>query len=136
MTEAIYSILTNDPDVAFMVGTRIYPERIPLEAVYPAISFQLISDNPQQTKTGRSNFYNARVQINCFAVDATAYSGYERAKSLADVVKTALDRITPAVHAGVNVICISQLAERDFVYDFGDYDNVYQRSIDFNVNYG
>lgn len=136
MTEGIYYILSNDADVLFNVSTRIYPMRIPLSVVYPAVSFEVVSDVAENTKTGRSNYFNARLQVNCFAVDATAYSGYDRARTLSQVVQDALERVTPGTYAGVRIKNITLISERDLVYDFADNECVYQRAIDFNVCYG
>lgn len=135
MTEALYYILSNDADVAFFVSTRIYPLRIPLNIPYPAITFEVVSDVPQNSKTGVANYYNTRVQVNCFAVDATAYSGYERAKVISGHVQDALERITPTTIAGVEIKNITLLSERDFAFDFGDYECVFQRALDFNICY-
>lgn len=133
MTDALYYILTNDADVAFQVGTRIYPSRIPLNTAYPAVTFQVISDVPDQVKTGRSNYYNGRVQINCFAVNATAYSGYQRSIDLATAVKDALYRITPGTYAGQVIKSITLLSELDLTDDNSDYEGVFYRVLDFNI---
>lgn len=142
MTEAIYNILSNASGVTNIVSTRIYPMRLPLNTVYPAVTFQLVSDIPVNQKTGRATYFNARVQVNCYAVDTplsgavSAYSGNDKAIALSTAVKAALERVAPGTYGGRNVINITLLSEMDMTDDNSDYDGVYFRVIDFNVCHG
>lgn len=69
---AIYSLLTTgSPNpVAAIVSTRVYPNVLPQNVVYPAIRFQRISTPRSQYRTldGKANYASPRMQIDCWAL--------------------------------------------------------------------
>lgn len=136
MTEAIYYILSNNAAITAIVGSNIYPIRLPLNTQYPAITFQLIDDIPVNQKTGRANYFNARVQINCFAKDGPSYSGNYASILLARAVKNALERIAINTYSGIYVQNTTLLSEQDLTDDNSDYEGVFFRSLDFNICHG
>lgn len=95
----------------------------------------MVSDVPENTKTGRAKYYNARVQINCFAKDGTT-SGSKSALSIQRAVITALERITPASHGGILILNITCLGSMQRVDDSSDYDGVHYYITEFNVCHG
>lgn len=136
MIESIYNILSNNAAVSAIVGTRIYPMRLPINTAYPAITYQLVSDVPENSKTGRAIYYNARVQVNCFARDITGKSGVKGAQELQRAVLSALERITPGVYGGILVINSTHLGTMQRLDDFGDYDGVNFFIVEFNICHG
>lgn len=141
MTESVYYILNNNSGVTDLVGTKIYPLRLPIKTEYPAITFQLIDSIPENQKSGRANYFNARVQVNCFCVDTDTLSGNQGSINLARAVKSALERISAATKAtvlsatSINVINTTLLSESDLTDDNSDYEGVFYRVLDFNICY-
>ena len=92
----LYSALSADATVSGLVGARIYPEIMPFDVTYPAISYQRISTARYQTLESVDDFTQVRIQVDCW--DST-YSGV---KALANAVKNAIDGVrtlgSQAVH--------------------------------------
>lgn len=78
-------ILANDADVAGLVGTRIYPAPIPIDADLPAIAYQNIGDRGEVAHDGPTGTRQARIQVT-----ATAAT-YKNAKILANFIEAALN---------------------------------------------
>ena len=79
--------LLADGTVSGLVGTRVYPEVMPHDVTYPAISYQRVSTVRTQFLTGVDDFTQVRLQVDCWA------SSYADAKSLANAVKSAIDGV-------------------------------------------
>ena len=62
----LFSLLSQAAPVAALVGTRIYPLRIPQEQPRPAITYQLISRVPEGSALCELDD-DARVQVSLFA---------------------------------------------------------------------
>lgn len=82
VAELVYTQLAADAGVSALVGTRIYPRRLPQSPTVPAITYQRISSGPQ---LGTTSLRRSRYQLNCW--DLTP----DGVQALADVVKGALE---------------------------------------------
>ena len=85
MEKAIFDILSNDAPI-IAITTQIAPNTIPQGANFPVITFQRISNSPEDTKDGVSTLDVIRIDVDIWD------SVYENGKDLADKVRTALDR--------------------------------------------
>jgi hypothetical protein len=85
--------------VTALVGSRIYPSRLPYVAPMPAITYQLISAVRMQGLRGPTGLADPRVQVNCWA---DTYTG---AKVLAREVRRALDGF---IAAGVAALIVGE----------------------------
>ena len=90
--KAVFNILGSDSDVVALVSDsgsniRIFPMRykFPTNVLLPYITYQVVSDQPNNTKNGVSTYDYVTVQINIYA---NRYSGMI---DLADKVRIALD---------------------------------------------
>jgi len=83
--EALYSILSNDAEVAALISTRIYPNLLPESATLPALTYQELTALRQYVLTGPVGMVRFRFQINCWA------STYASADELSIEVRKALD---------------------------------------------
>ena len=81
------SALTSDVTVNALVSGRIYPEIMPQDVTYPAISYQRISTTRYQLLEGIDDFTQVRIQIDCWD------SSYSGVKALASAVKGAIDGV-------------------------------------------
>lgn len=89
--KAIYSILSNDAGVTALVGTKIYPDIIPLGTAYPATVYSVVSTTPTNVKDGASTLDATVVQVDIYSDD------YSEAQSIASAIRTALDTYSGTV---------------------------------------
>lgn len=85
LESGLYSALAADATVSSLVGTRIYPEIMPQDVTYPAISYQRISTVRLNMLSGVDDFTQVRIQIDCWD------DNYSDVKTLALAVRDALD---------------------------------------------
>lgn len=100
LEEGLRSALVADGTVNGLIAGRIYPEIMPQDVVYPAISYQRISTVRYQMLEGVDDFTQARLQVDCWS---DTYSGV---KSLATAVKSALDGATGTLGSQAIQHCI------------------------------
>ena len=90
--KAVFEILFNDSDVIALVSEsgsnpRIFPSRydFPSNVLLPYITYQVVSDEPNNTKNGVSTYDYVTVQISIYD------KRYSTLVELAGNVRTALD---------------------------------------------
>lgn len=81
----VKSTLTGNSGVSALVSTRVYPLQLPQKPTYEAITYQRISNGPQN---GSTAIRDSRWQISCWA------ETYAEAHVLAAAVKTAFEYLT------------------------------------------
>ena len=115
--ETVYSTLSSDSTVSGVVGSRIYPIKLPQNCSYEAISYSRIGGPRDVSLSGASGTARARIRIDCWA------SLYSEAKALMKAVRGAMDALNGALAA---------MGEVDF-YD--DEAEVYRTSIDYYIHH-
>jgi hypothetical protein len=123
---AIYNILTNNSDVAALVGTRIYPNVAKQGSTFPFIVYQTTNVSPNDTKDGVSTVDENSFDVLCFA------DSYSAAVDLAQKARIALDRKTgtyPTSGVQVQSIQFSSYDE-DFEIE-GDGMGLYVQTLSF-----
>mgnify|MGYP003118275079 CR=1 len=90
--KAVFKILIDDADVLALVSesgtnTRIFPSRydFPTNVLLPYITYQVVSDEPNNTKNGVSTYDYVTVQVSIYDIR------YSSMIDLAGKVRTALD---------------------------------------------
>jgi len=116
--------LVADATVNGLVSGRIYPEIMPQDTKYPAISYSRISTVRTQFLDGVDDFTQVRVQVDCWD---DSYSGV---KSLASAVKSALDGVR--VLGAVEIHHCFMISMSDFSAIDGDREDR-RVSMDFTV---
>jgi len=123
--KAVFSILTNDADVAAIVGTKVYPRTAPQGVKIPYIVYTIVSVTPTDTKDRPSPVDAIRVQIDCY--DRT-YLGCE---TLNAATRDAMDAYEiGATVAGVKLDGIKYETENDTLDE--DVD-IFRRSTDYII---
>ena len=84
-SEAIFYLLSNSAAISGIVSDRIYPLYSPQAYVAPFVTYQIVNNNPSNTKTGASITDSVLFQVNCVGKD------YDSTLSLREVVRSALD---------------------------------------------
>ena len=79
--EGLYSFISG---LGLACASRIYPLRLPLEVVLPAMTYQMISDPKNYTQSGQDKLCEPRYQFNSWGAN------YADAKTLAEAFITAI----------------------------------------------
>jgi len=88
LREIVYGRCVGHAGIAALVGTRVYPDRLPEKVTYPAISYVApVSEDGSlyRTHDGAGGRKVSRVQFNCYAATGGG------AAALADQVRLAWD---------------------------------------------
>ena len=72
--------------VTGIVGENIFPELVPTLPQYPAVVFQVLSNQPYNDADGGSNSYLMKLQVSCLAIAAGPVGPYTRVWDLANAV--------------------------------------------------
>lgn len=126
----LYSFLTGSTPIAAVVGTRVYPMLVPQGAAYPAITYQIVSNNHIRSHGGSSQLAYVRVQINSWAATAAA------ADSLQELIRNRMDGYAGTMGSVTVQSCFLD-GERDaFEPSPGDEaDRIYGYRQDFTIAY-
>jgi hypothetical protein len=81
----IVAALNADASFTALVGSRVYPLFRPQDGPLPAVVYQRLSTNPENSLLGFSHLDQVRIQFECFAKTVL------EAKTLANVLRTAID---------------------------------------------
>lgn len=132
--KAIHARLKAHAGTSALVGSRVYPLRLPQGPTYPAVRYQVIGA-PRTHLMGdtpdASQWVHSRVQVDCYAV---TYAG---AHALAFQVRMALSRWSGSA-GGLAVESVFLGAERDedepTLVHHGE-QGLYRVTMDFIVHY-
>ena len=64
---AIRAVLANDAGVSALVSTRIYPDRLPQNVTYPAITYEMNFDSSFESMSGITGFAESFVEVVCWS---------------------------------------------------------------------
>lgn len=88
-----------------------YPREVPVDAAFPAWSYQVVSDDEMLSHGGRTGFAKARIQCNFLAKETSSLSDYSIIKSIATTARNALDGYQGSM-SGVQVdYCKTELSD-------------------------
>lgn len=132
--KAVFDILRSDSDVVTLVSEsgsniRIFPSRydFPTNVLLPYITYQIVSDQPNNTKNGVSTYDYVTVQISIYDIR------YESMIDLAGKVRTALD-YTSGTFRGVVVNKIFFENQNDLFDDSAGEQGFYGVAQDYRFN--
>ena len=126
----VYSILSNNAALTALISTRLNPVRIPQESSFPAVSYQLVSEVPNPTKSGHSRTEFARVQVNAYGLTLAS------ADSVASAIRTAFELVTlPATFNTIKCQTIEFDGELQTADDTAAFAGLYQISQDYIINF-
>jgi hypothetical protein len=92
----IVGVLEGSAGVTALVGSRIYPLLVPQGFDnYPAVTYQVISEQRTPELTKQNGLMRARVQVTCWA------RTYSAAKGLKEAVRNAIDGESGTFPSGV-----------------------------------
>lgn len=121
--EAIYTKLSSTDAVTDLVGTRIYPLKLPQNPTYPAITYGRVSARRGMTHDGPGDMAWPRFQFDCYG------ASYSAAKGVANAIRSTLNGFSGTVST-VNICAVFFMNEVD---DFNDDTEVYRIAVDFRI---
>lgn len=105
----IYDLLRVNTDLRTYVNGKIYPNNIPQNTTYPAITHSIDTVSPVRTKDGYAGI------DEIIAVVTHIFSDFATGKSMADLVRDILDDKS-GVLSGFNVMQIVFIDQTDIEY--------------------
>ena len=125
LEEALYTKLSGTSALTAYCGTRIYPNVLPENVTFPAVSYQLIASEHLHHVDGVSTLKSALVQIDCRA------ASYSVVTAMARAITAALDGLRGTVGT-LDVQGIFHEDEQDLPEpDLG----VLRRVLEFNIHF-
>ena len=121
MIPKIYTIL-KDTGTFTGIGERLYPVTVPQGAIFPAVTFDIISKQPSETKTGSSTVDQARVQIDFYA------STLKAADELAEALRTAIDFLDKVTVADADFDGIKYISQ---THAYNEEQELFQVSVEY-----
>lgn len=91
ITRALRAFLLADAAIATAVGTRIYPQKLPQNATYPAITILRVSAIRLNVLHGRASLARPRYQIDCWMQEKSGISAFDVAQALGGAVLARLE---------------------------------------------
>lgn len=126
LESGLQQLLTADPDVFALVGTRVYPLLWPDIPTFPLVTFQLISTVADNVLSGPLSVTTCRVQFDAWA------KSYAEVKTLAVAVIAALEGYQGTLPTGTEMLNVTLDSSFD-LYD--DPSASYRVSTDLMVTF-
>lgn len=65
--QALRALFTGDAGLAALLDKRVYPERLPQNPRYPALTAAIVAGQSTYSMDGASGLANPRIQVDCYA---------------------------------------------------------------------
>ncbi len=91
ITRALRAFLLADATIAAAVGTRIYPQKLPQNVTYPAITILRVSTLRANVLHGAASLARPRYQIDCWTRETSGANAFTDAQELGSAVRNRLD---------------------------------------------
>tara|TARA_Y100001973_G_scaffold22407_1_gene33337 strand:- start:5490 stop:5897 length:408 start_codon:yes stop_codon:yes gene_type:complete len=128
--KAIYTLMQNSAEIRSLVDERVFPSRYLNDNInhkVPYITYQRVSQQPNNTKNGASTYDYVTVQINAYAIT------YAEVVALSQKIRTALD-YTSGTFSGVVIDKCFYESSTDVFYDNAGSVGIYGISADYRFN--
>lgn len=135
LEEGVYARLSGSTGVTSIVSTRIYPEELPQNPTYPALTYQRISGNSHFHQTGLTGLGEGRIQVTCWAQKAEKGGGdYPQVKDLREAVRLALAGFQGTA-GGVDIRSVDFTNDLDIQTEDNDRLGLKQNVLDFVIRH-
>jgi len=125
-----YNILSTNAALTALISTRLNPVRIPQGSSFPAVSYNLVSEVPNPTKSGHSRTEFARVQVNAYGNTLAS------TEAVASAIRTAFEAVTlPGTFNSIKCQTIEYDGENQTADDQAAFAGLYQISQDYLINF-
>ena len=123
ISTALRAHLAADATIASLVGTRIYPTRLPQNPAFPAMTYSQIA-GPQIATLEGCVAHNPHFQINCFS------ETYLTALQLADAVEDSINLFMGVMNSE-EIVSASIKMNREDIFEENVDD--YRVALDFSI---
>ena len=135
LPEDLRTFLLGDPGLSGLVGTRVYPLRLPQQPALPAVTYAWVGGDRAHVLAGPAGVASPRLQFDCWA------GTYLQAHAVFDALRRRLDGYRGLAGAATRVQGAFLEAERDFYEESADAGTgsgvgLYRRSGDFFIHHG
>jgi len=123
--EGLRTLVLSNGSVAGLIGTRLYPNKLPQSPTYPAVVYERVGSSAVRRLGGGANRIRPRIRFHCWA------ETYGAAKNTAEALRDLLDGYRGAAGA-------FQIDDSTFETDIDDYDDdakVHRVIIDFRLSH-
>lgn len=127
--QALYAILSGHAGLSSLVDNRIYPIVLPQGPLLPAVTYQRVSGEREETHDGPSGLARPRFQVSCWAQILPGVNAFDQARAVAEQVRLALDGYQGTA-GGVQIEVIQLENEVDL---FEPETQIFHSAIDFTV---
>lgn len=135
LEEGVFARLSASTGVTSIVGSRIYPEELPQNPTYPALTYQRISGRSGFHQTGLSGMGEGRIQVTCWSRKAEKGGGdYPKVKDLREGVRLSLAGFQGTV-AGVEIQSSDLVNDMDVQSADNDHLGLKQNVMDFYIRH-
>lgn len=127
LEQALFNYLSTYAGLVSLLGTRVYPLRLPQGPTYPAITYFKVSNTRVRTMGAPNLGGRPRVQVSCWG------ETYASAKAVANQVRAALDGYGPATMGGVGGLVVKAVQlenEQDLEHNKPDLVEI---ALDFTI---
>ena len=133
-SKIVYYKLNNNSAVTNIVADNIFALQREQLISAPAITYQIISLRPHNSKGANSDLDKCRIQVNCYHID------YTDLVTLTEAVRTALEQPElTTITIGSTSISVQLISFEGLNPSFdnnSDNEGIYYCSLDFIVTYG
>jgi hypothetical protein len=126
---ALREFLLGDAAITTVVGTRVFPIKIPQGVTAASIVYTRISGDGDYTMQGPSGFVSPRIQIDAWAGSADA------AANLANLVKDRLDGYRGVMGSGGGAITVHGVFIADQREDYDDAAQLHRSGRDYFIHH-
>lgn len=123
----VYKLLSSDATVSDIVSNRIYPTIVPQKIQSPLIRTSIVSNVPNDTKSGVSTTDAYRVQVDC--IDSTHQGTF----TLASAVRDALDRYRGTVSLSSGNVFVDGIRFIDENAEMEFEKDLFSTMLDFQI---
>ena len=120
---AVRNILVSNAAITALIASRIYPLILPQGSPFPAVTYNIVSNNPLHCKNGAASQDEIRLSLNIWS------RKYEEAEAIAEASRNALDNYA-GISKGQTINKIQIINEVDL---YEEEPNVYHKVLDFKI---
>ncbi len=127
LAESLRDYLIADSGLSALVSERVHPVLLPQNSTLPAVTYQLISQDPLHTLDGPVNLNRPRVQFDVWA------DTYLEMEAVNDALRNALDGFTGGIGGSPPSLIVQGaflVTERDL---FESEPELFRRSADYFI---
>lgn len=127
MESALRNFIISDTAVAALVGSRMYPGRLPQAATFPAITYSTVSVVRGHNMQGPEGMPFTRLQLDMWG------ESFSDARAVAEAVRLRLDGFAGDIGSPPSVTIVGAFYETERTEGFEPEPDLYRISVDYQI---